>query len=79
MDDHLLPPVQAAIRALGLRVPADVAIAVPSYADPRFASDGCIRIGFDIEAFLLDVVSRLSAIRQGKAAASTLRTVLTER
>ena len=79
MDDHLLPPVLAAIRTLGLRVPADVSISVLNFADPKQRPDGCIRIGYDIQELVLEVLRRLSLLRQGKMVSSDVCVTLAER
>ena len=79
MDDHLLPPVLAAIRSLGLRVPTDVTISVLAFAGPKQRPDGCIRIGYDVQELVLEVLRRLLLRRQGKAAPSRLCMALAER
>lgn len=79
MDDHLLPPVLAAIRSLGLRVPMDVTISVLAFTGPKQRPDGCIRIGYDVQELVLEVLRRLSLRRQGKAAPKKLSMALAER
>ncbi len=65
IDDHLLPPVLSAIRVLGLRIPADISVSVQAHHLPEGAPDGCIRLGFDVPAFMTDIVDLLAQGRRG--------------
>ena len=78
MDDHLLPPVLAAISSLGLEVPRDLSVSVLAFQDPHQRPDGCIRLGYDVDELVLEVLRRLSLRRQGRTAPRELRMPLTE-
>lgn len=65
LDDHLLPPVLEAIRDAGLQIPSQIAICVLGYEGRGTQADGCLRVGFDLEALTLEVLGQLERHRQG--------------
>ena len=67
MDDHLLPPVLAAIKKLGLRIPTDLSVSVQAHYLPVGPPDNCIRLGFDVATFMAEIVDLLGKARRGIA------------
>ena len=67
MDDHLLPPVLAAMQQLGLRIPTDLSVSVQAHYLPVGPPDNCIRLGFDVATFMAEIVDLLGKARRGIA------------
>ena len=67
LDDHLLPPVLAAIKRLGLRIPTDLSVSVQAHHLPVGPTDNCIRLGFDVATFMVEIVDLLAKARRGFA------------
>ncbi len=67
LDDHLLPPVLAALKTLSLRIPTDLSVSVQAHHLPMGTPDNCIRLGFDVATFLSEIVDLLAKSRRGIA------------
>ena len=66
-DDHLLPGVRQAAHDLGLKIPQQLAICTLGFEAHDVNSDGCERVGFDLERMLLESLQQMAQLRQGKA------------
>lgn len=73
LDDHLLPPVLAAIKILRLRIPLDLSVSVQAHYLPVGPPDNCIRFGFDVGTFIADIVDQLAKVHRGIAVPTLYR------